>query len=534
MQPPAVTLWAPGTDVLCRCAWPASWAVGSRIWPTVTFVLFRRWRFPAGLFLGSLALLLIRWLLPRPIGAADNGDGWRILCHLGGNEPDRISERWVRMAYRPSPPCHSGYVSSQTWLDHVAQWLGHRMGSSAALNLYVLGALSCVLIAAAVTALALALPLSRRGRTIAAGLVLLALADSAVFGWFVSVLSEGAAILGITLMTGGLLVMQRADRWRYVGAVVLFAGSVEALNAKAQTLLLLPVLVLALLVIRKAGRTPLMRWALPVLVLVATAGATVLVQKTGDPAGQEYEQINAYHAIFNSIVRKGSAEADLAELGLPASWAKYQGTQWWAARPTAVTDPAWPQYADRISRHTVLSFYEHHPVRTLQILNVGAQDLLTARPDNIGSFAEGSGMPAEAQEFRVPLLSGVTRLLAPLGLFALAPIWLLIAAAGVLAWRRAQPVAVVVLFLVLAAVDQHVVAALGEGIEGVKHQVIALFCTLLAAMLGVIALLARRGASRSQAPSPAVEADTDARYGRRSVARERVLEPQAGVPHAQS
>jgi len=500
----------------------------------VTCVPFRKWRFPAGLFVGSLALLLIRWLVPGPIGAADNGDGWRILCHLGASEPDRISERWVRMAYRPSPPCHSGYVSTQTWLDHTAQWFGHLLGSSAALNLYVLGALSCLLVAAAVTMLALALPLSRRGQTVAAGLVLLALADSAVFGWFISVLSEGAAFLGITVMAGGLLVMQRADRWRYAGAVALFAGSVVALNAKAQTLLLLPVLVLALLVMRKAGRGRLVRWAVPVVVLVATSGATVLIQQSGDPAGQEYEQINAYHTIFNSIVRKGSAEADLVELGLPASWAKYQGTQWWGPRPTAYTDPAWPHYADRISRHTVLSFYEHHPVRTLQILNVGARDLLTARPENIGSFAEGSGAPAEAQEFRVPVLSGVTRLLAPLGLVALVPIWLLIAAAGLASWRRARPVAVVVLFLVIAAVDQHVVAALGEGIEGVKHQVIALFCTFLGAMLGVVALLARRGAARPQDPSPAADADVDARYGRPSIARERVLEPQAGVPHAHS
>jgi hypothetical protein len=500
----------------------------------VTSVPFRRLFFPVGLFGGSLALLLVRWLVPGPIGAADNGDGWRILCHLGANERDRISETWVRMAYRPSPPCPSGYVSSQTWLDRAAQGFGHLLGSASALNLYVVGALSCLVAAAAVTMLALALPLSRRSRTVAAGLVLLALADSAVFGWFVSVLSEGSAILGITTMTAGLLMMQRDDRWRYAGAVVTFAGAVVALNAKAQTLLLLPVLVLALLLMHKAGRTRLVRWALPVLVLAATTGATVLVQRSGDPAGQEYEQINAYHTIFNSIVRKDSAQADLAELGLPASWARYQGTQWWGQRPAAVTDPLWPQYADRISRHTVFSFYEHHPLRTLQILDVGARDMLTARPANIGSFPEGSGAPAMAQEFRVPVLSGVTRLLAPLGLLAVVPIWVLTAAAGMASWRRARPVAVVVLFLVGAAVDQSAVGALGEGIEGVKHQVIALFCTFLAAMLGVVSLLARPAEARPSDPSGAPVTDEDARYGRPAIARGRVLEPQAGVSHAQS
>jgi hypothetical protein len=92
----------------------------------------------------------------------------------------------------------------------------------------------------------------------------------------------------------------------------------------------------------------------------------------------------------------------------------------------------------------------------------------------------------------------------------------------------------VVLLLVAAAVDQSAVGALGEGIEGVKHQVIALFCTFLGAMLGVVSLLARRAAGRPPAPSGAPVTDGDARYGRPAFARGRVLEPQAGVSHAQS
>jgi hypothetical protein len=108
--------------------------------------------FPLGLFVAALAVLLVRWLVPGPIGAADNGDGWRPLCPLGANEPDRISEDWVRMAYAPVPVCDSAYVSSQAWFDQAAQWIGRQLGSGATLNLYVLGALSCLLVALAVTA----------------------------------------------------------------------------------------------------------------------------------------------------------------------------------------------------------------------------------------------------------------------------------------------------------------------------------------------------------------------------------------------
>jgi hypothetical protein len=448
----------------------------------------------AGLFLASLAVLLVRWLVPGPIGAADNGDGWRLLCQLGAADPERYSEDWVIMAYPPVGPCGSAYVSTQLWLDQVAQWMGHQLGSTAVLNLYVLGALSCVLLAAAVTLVAVALPLPAVGRLVAAGLVLLVVADSAVFGWFVSVLSEGAAFLGVTAMVGGLLAMQRSDRWRYAGGLVVVAGGVVAVNAKAQTLLLLPALALALLLVRKTGRTLVRRWAMPVLVLALTASATAAVQRSGEPAGGEWAQVNAYNTIFVGILREETAAADLAAFGLPASFARYQGIDWFEPAP-APTDALWPQYQDRISRGAVARYYLEHPRRTLEILHDGARDLLTARPENIGSYPKSSGEPAMAQEFRVPVLSGITRAVAPLGLWALGPLWLLIMLGGLLSWRRARPVAVVVLFLLTAAVGQFVVAALGEGIEGVKHQVVALFCTLLAAAMAGIGLLVRRHAS---------------------------------------
>lgn len=448
-------------------------------------------RFGTGLFAASLVLLLVRFLVPRPVGAADNGDGWRLLCQLGGREPDRISEDFVRFAYRPSPDCHSGYVSSQLWMDKLAQWIGHLLGSSAAINLIVVGVLACMLGAAAVTSIVLGLPLGTRERIIASVLVLLVLADSAIFGWFASVLSEGAAFLGIALTAGGLLLLQREDRWRYGGAALTFAGAVLGINAKAQTLLVLPVLALALLCVRKTGATRRARWVLPVVVLVATAGGTALIQGSGDPAGAEYRQANAYHTIFFSIVDgRHDTAGDLAALGLPQSFSQYIDTNWWGPRP-ATKDPAYPLYRDRFSMRNVAQYYLHHPGRTVQILHEGAKDLLTARPGNIGSFGEHSGQQAMAQEFRVPLLSGVTRLVAPLGLFFLLPLWLLIGWAAIRSWRRLRPVGVVTLFLLGCALGQFGLAALAEGIEGVKHQVIALFCTLLAAALAGSGLLPR-------------------------------------------
>src|SRR5207248_5740411 len=105
---------------------------------------YRELRFGSGVFTASLAVLLVRFLVPRPIGMADNGDGWRLLCQLGGRQLNRPSEGWVRFSYGPAPACKSDYISSQSWLDLAANKLGILLGSHAVLNLVVLGVLTCV------------------------------------------------------------------------------------------------------------------------------------------------------------------------------------------------------------------------------------------------------------------------------------------------------------------------------------------------------------------------------------------------------
>src|SRR6266536_2418028 len=201
----------------------------------------RALRFGLGVFTVSLGVLLLRFLVPRPIGMADNGDGWRLLCQVGGKMADRPSELYVRFGYASSPTCKREYISSQCWLDQNASKLGTLLGSSSVLNLLVLGGITVVLIAFGVTAVALGLELSTRYRIIATALVLLVVADSAFFGYAASVLSEGAGFLGIVLTVGGMLLMHRTGACRYTGAVVTVVGAMIGINAKSQTLVLVPV-----------------------------------------------------------------------------------------------------------------------------------------------------------------------------------------------------------------------------------------------------------------------------------------------------
>lgn len=471
----------------------------------------RELRFGLGVFVLSLGVLLLRFLVPRPVGMADNGDGWRLLCDLGGRHPELKPEFYVHFSYGPGSACKSDYISSQAWLDWFASKLGHVLGSSAELNLLVLGAITCVLVAVGVAATVLGLDLSRRNRVIAAVLLLLVMADSAFFGYFASVLSEGAGFVGMLLTAGGLLLMHRTGAWRYWGAALTVVGALIGINAKSQTLLLIPLFVIALALVRPLGAKGRARWLVPLGVLVIVGAGTAMVQSKGDPANAEYREANMFHVVFDSIVDgKHDTDADLTALGLPPDAKKFIGKGWWEASPW--TDPGYNTYRDKISRRNVVQYYASHPTRTLQVLQQGAVDTLTARPSRLGSFAESAYYPQMAQEYRVPVLSGLSALAAPLGLFALVPFWLLIGWAGIRAFRRkAREYGTVVFFLLLFAIGQFGLSALGEGVEGVKHQLLTLFPTFLALVFAVLSFFPRpsRAVPEDAAEEPESEAMTE-------------------------
>src|SRR5207302_1867076 len=141
-------------------------------------------------------------------------------------------------------------------------------------------------------------------------------------------------------------------------------------------------------------------------------------------------------AVFDNIVDgRHDTSADLTALGLPTSWSRYVGTMYWGPN-TAVNDPRWATYEDKFTAANPVHYYEQHPVRTAQILNKAGRDLLTLRPDYIGSFAVNAGYPAATKEWRVPVVSGLFRLVQPAGGYFLVPLWLLIALAALRAVRR--------------------------------------------------------------------------------------------------
>lgn len=456
--------------------------------------------FGLGVFATALTVLLVRFLVPRPIAISDNGDGFRVLCGAGIPWKGK-PEGFVHLAYgSPAGECDATYLLTQSWFARIARSVGGLLGLESTLSLVVLGVLTSVLAAAAIALIVVGLPYSRRVRVFAALGLLLVVADSAFFGYFASVLGEGAAFLGLLIAVGGLLVAARPGWWRYAGLAAVLFGGVIAVNAKVQTLMILPLLALAVLLVRPAGVRGLKRWLPAVLAVAALAGGTAYAQQTVEPAklpdgslaerpGDDSREINMFNTIFLTIVDgRHDTAADLADLGLPASFGQYAGNGWWHPRP-ATMDPEYPKYREQISRRNVVEYLATHPWRTTGILHRAAGDLLTARPPYLGSFDQAAGFAPEAQEFRVPVASTITKLLAPLGFFALLPIWFLLGWRG---WKtRRDALGVVLGFLFVVAAGQFALAALGDGLENVKHQVIALYCTLLGVVFALVTFARR-------------------------------------------
>src|SRR6185436_16236 len=107
-----------------------------------------------------------------------------------------------------------------------------------------------------------------------------------------------------------------------------------AVNAKVQTLTILPILALAILLVRPGTLRGAKRWASAALVIGAIGAVTLYAQQSVEPArapdgtysdfpGDDSREINAFNSIFLNIVDgKHDSRADLAELGLPPSFAQ--------------------------------------------------------------------------------------------------------------------------------------------------------------------------------------------------------------------
>lgn len=514
------------------------------------------------IFGAALGLFLLRFAVPAPVGQADNRDGARLMCGPGLRMHPlfpRGDPRYFRFAYftyAPTATCGHRllYPTSELVPLELARLLTPVLGLRGALNLVALGALMCVVAAAGIASLVVGLRIGWRARVVLAAALWLVLADAAFFDLFASPFEEPAVLVGLLLVTAGVVYLGRGWRPTLAGLALAGPGGFLVILAKEQYLpLLVPIcltMVLASASRGAAGGSAAdggggLRRYLTRQTAAAVAVAAVLALLAGayggwdarSSYGRRLHHIQAVDMIFDDIVNgHDNAPADLRALGLPVSWQQYAG-RWYWDQGSVRDSPLYRRYEDRLSDGNIAHFLLTHPGR---VPGIGQQAAIYAqefRVTALGDYPPDAGHRPGATDSRVIAVTWLMhRLPHRLGLYWLISLWAVLAAIALAALRRrARPwhrdAAVAVLCLVACAAVAFVPPAYFEGISTTRHMVgmnlaNCLAFVLAAALAGsMLAMVIRRGGSPER-PRPLLVGlavtgpDVDARAAGRAGAQD--------------
>ena len=444
------------------------------------------------IFAVSLVLFIVRFLVPVPVGQADNHDGPRVMCDLGVWAVTHGSPQWFRYAYFEFAPragacAQAGrYPTSQLVPLELARILTWAAGLPGTVNLIALGLLTCVIASFGIASLATGLRLRLWAQLAVAAVTWLIVADAAFFDLYASPFSEPAALIGLLLVAAGVVRLGQGRRETIFGLTLAGSGGFLAVLAKQQYLILAVPICLTLVLAsrdRRSGQGPRRFWTARTRAAVITA----VILATMTAAYASWDQASNFatllhrqqvvDVVFSDIVtaHDAHARADLAALGLPASWAKYAGTNSFSS-VSVRNDPLYPRYEAELSDGTIAHFLLTHPRRIVSIGQRAAIDAQKLRVAYLGNYAPSAGHPPGATESRVVALTWLMhRLPRHLGLLWYIPLWIamtLIAIAALLVrpggtWRRDG--AVLVLCMTGCAVAAFIPVAYFDGISTTRH-----------------------------------------------------------------
>ena len=264
----------------------------------------------------SLVLFLIRFLVPTPVGQADNRDGPRLMCGLGVGPVTHGYPRFFRFAYFqyvPKTACNGRvpYPSSELVPLVIAKFLTPVFALPGTLNLIALGVLLCVIASAGIASLATGLRVRLWAQLVVAAIVWLIVADAAFFDVFASPFSEPAALVGLLLVAAGVLYLGRGWRATVWGLILAGAGGFLAILSKEQYLVLaVPICVTIVLASASSGpwrslrrfRTREAKAAIVVSALLVVLTGGYFYWNYTSHYGQRLEHIQAVDMIFTDIV----------------------------------------------------------------------------------------------------------------------------------------------------------------------------------------------------------------------------------------
>jgi hypothetical protein len=496
------------------------------------------------IFSVSLGLLVVRFLVPGPVGQADNRDGPRLMCGLGPVVPHGAPRffRYAYFEYLPSPSCANQrtYPSSEAVPLELARLLTPVLRLPGTVNLIAVGLLMCAAASVGIASLATGLRLRLWAQLVVAGILWLIMADAAFFDVNAGPFSDPAALIGLLLVAAGVVYLGRGWRATLPGLALAGSGGLLAILSKEQYLIWAVPICLTLVLAsadRAAGRegradgdrgerlSRLSRFrtrqtgaAVAVAALLAVAAGGYWLWDHTSRFARHLHQEQAVNMIFEDIVNgHDRAAADLRALGLPASWAKYAGDYFWK-NVSVRTDPLYARYQGKLTDGNIASFLVTHPGRMISIAQQAAVLAQQYRTTSLGDYPPSAGHPPGAVESRVVVVTWlVHRLPAGLGLLWLLPLWAVMAAvaAVALARRRGEAwhreVAAVVLCMTGCAVVAFIPPAFFDGISTTRHMVGMNLATTLAfagssalAVSMIRGLLARQGRRPGTQAAPVV------------------------------
>jgi hypothetical protein len=440
----------------------------------------------------SLGALLIRFLVPTPVGQADNRDGPRLTCGLGLGPVTGHHPRFYRFAYfeyvtRRSCEGRVPYPSSALVPLEIGRVLTPVFGLSGTLNLIAVGVLWCALASVAIASLAAGLRIRLWAQLLVAAACWLIIADAAFFDVFGGPFSEPAALVGLMLVAAGLVYLGRGWRLTVFGLILAGSGGFLVLLSKEQYLVLAAPICITLILagadrgpwrgLRRLRTRQAIAAVLVAAALALMAGAYAIWDSTSS-YGQRLHHIQAVDMLFTDIVTtRATAPAQLRALGLPVSWARYAGHYYWA-RTSVRQSPLYPRYAGKLTDGNITHYLLAHPA---SILSVGQSAAIAAqrfRITSLGDYPVSAGHRKGAYESRVVVVTWLMNQLPPgLGLWWLVPLWLVMAAVAVVALGRGRTRAwhrdgaVVVLCMIGCAVLAFIPPAYYAGISTTRHMV---------------------------------------------------------------
>jgi hypothetical protein len=483
---------------------PASTATSLRGRP-IRLSIRRHLRHVPGLWLSifgvSLGLFLVRFLVPVPVGQADNRDGPRLMCGVFGLGPafPRGHPRFFRYAYFEYVPLagcgRSPYATSQIVPLEVTRLLTPVFGLPGSLNLIALGVLMCVLASIAIASLAVGLRVRPWAQLLVAAVIWLIMADAAFFDLFASPFSEPAVLVGLLLVAVGLVYLGRGRRASALGLVLAGPGGLAVVLSKEEYLFLaVPICIALVLASTSRGSGPGLRRFLTPQTAAAVAVAAVLAVSAAGYAvwnarssyGQRTQPMRVVDTIFERIVNGHDNErADLRTLGLPASWSRYAGSYYWARRSVR-TDPLYHRYEPKLTDGNLARFWLTHPGRAIEAGQQAAAEDQSFRATALGDYPPAAGHRPGALDSRVTLVTWlVQQLPRQLGLLWLGPQWAAMAVIALLALRQRRRLwhrdgAVLVLCMTGCAIVAFIPPAYFDGISTARHMVGLNLATALA------------------------------------------------------